>query len=281
MIDGKQLVEVSCKYLGVPYTTMDCQRFVEKSLEDCGWKIDLSGSNAWYRKVRSEGWIGTPEECKKEFGGIPKGAFLFVHVFDGGEEARGYHDGLGNAKHIGLYTGLSGQEMVQLAIDAGVNASKAKAANFGNGAINSSSTRKQVATSKFEGKSISGGWNTIGLLPDRIVYEGVPSKPEPTPDPDQTVVWSENGKPVKMRKGPSAKNSIVAYVPCGQPVEVLENRDGWRKIKWDGHTGWMMEKFLLGGTVPETIQYKVVIQNLTSGEADEIVAKYGGVKTAE
>ena len=52
-------------------------------------------------------WKGTIEECRKKFGQIPLGAFLFLLKWDGGEEERGYHDGLGNASHVGLYTGTS------------------------------------------------------------------------------------------------------------------------------------------------------------------------------
>jgi len=52
-------------------------------------------------------WRGTIEECKKKFGCIPQGAFLFLVKHDGGEVERGYHDGLGNACHVGLYVGTS------------------------------------------------------------------------------------------------------------------------------------------------------------------------------
>ena len=52
-------------------------------------------------------WKGTIEECKQKFGEIPLGSFLFLLKWDGGEEERGYHDGLGNATHVGLYVGTA------------------------------------------------------------------------------------------------------------------------------------------------------------------------------
>ena len=61
MVDGEQLGNVGFNYLGVPYSVMDCQAFVEKCLSDCGLKYDLAGSNAWYREVAKNGWVGTPE----------------------------------------------------------------------------------------------------------------------------------------------------------------------------------------------------------------------------
>ena len=99
MIDGKQLGNVGFQYLGVPYSTMDCQKFIEKCLADCGWRIDLAGSNAWFRKCVREGWVGTPEECVRKFGTTPDGSFLFILEHDGGEPEKYKPDGLGNASH--------------------------------------------------------------------------------------------------------------------------------------------------------------------------------------
>ena len=128
------------KYLETSYDTMDCQAFYEQCAADAGWLKDLKGSNAWYREFIRNGWVGTPEDCKKIFGSIPNGATLFIHAYDGGEEKRGYHDGLGNASHIGIKTGR------------------------GKGAIHSSYTRQCVAESEFRDKTVrGGGWNTVGL----------------------------------------------------------------------------------------------------------------------
>ena len=127
------------QFLGQPYSEMDCQEFMERCLECVGCLLDLKGSNAWFRKVQAEGWTGSPEECVREFGCVPKGAFLFIHAFDGGEERRGYRDGKGNASHIGIYTGT------------------------GLGAIHSSFTKQGVYESFFAFSTINGGWNMVGL----------------------------------------------------------------------------------------------------------------------
>ena len=133
MIDAKDFAKTGQTYLGTPYSTMDCQAFVEACLRDCGLKVDLRGSNAWYRKMD---WVGSPEECKRVFGSVPTGALLFIWADDGGEAARGYTDGKGNASHIGIVT------------------------HTGKGAIHSSSSRGCVAESEFHDKTIrNGGWN--------------------------------------------------------------------------------------------------------------------------
>ena len=87
--------------LSVPYRNggdtlkgMDCQGLVEYCLRQLGVRKNWRGSNAMWRDMV---WRGTPEDCRKAFGRIPKGAFLYIVAFDGGEKARGYADDLGNA----------------------------------------------------------------------------------------------------------------------------------------------------------------------------------------
>ena len=70
MIDGKQLGTVGFQKLGTPYSEMDCQKFIEWCLEQCGLKKDLAGSNAWFREVYNNGVIMTPEECVKQLGTV-------------------------------------------------------------------------------------------------------------------------------------------------------------------------------------------------------------------
>ena len=98
-------------YIGQPYSRYDCQGFVEQVLTDLGVRkpdgtpYNWKGSNSMFRNhIR---WRGTIEECKKKFGNIPQGAFVFLVKHDGEEQQKGYHDDLGNASHVGLYIGTS------------------------------------------------------------------------------------------------------------------------------------------------------------------------------
>lgn len=265
------------KYLGTSYKTMDCQAFVERCLKDAGLDKNLAGSNAWYRECRKNGWVGTPEQCRREFGRIPRGAFLFILEQDGGEVKRGYHDGLGDASHVGLYTGR------------------------GKGAIHSSSSRGCVAESSFAGKTIrNGGWNTVGLWKrlsygediDNKLYGGGdmgiledltklfggqtpqpattatdlqpttqtdlgtgPSVPAGT-SPQQAgaigatrIVTAASGNTVRVREAPGGAK--IAELPLGTRVTALggkTDRSGveWTKIRYEAE-GWMMSKFLKGG----------------------------------
>lgn len=99
----------STKYNGIPYSELDCQAFVEEVLKDCGVRkqdgsvYNWKGSNSMWRNAFS--WKGTIEECRRVFGDIPLGAWVISWANDGGEKEKGYNDGQGNAKHVGIYTG--------------------------------------------------------------------------------------------------------------------------------------------------------------------------------
>ncbi len=263
MVDGKSLGDAGFKYLGTPYSQMDCQAFVEKCLADCGCRIDLAGSNAWYREVAKNGWIGSPEECVATFGCVPKGAFLFIQSFDGGEPAKYRNDGYGNASHIGLVTMPRGE-----------------------GAIHSSASRGCVAESKFVGKTIkNGGWNKVGLW-DKVAYDygsgggGGGSGPEPEPDPepflDTAVVGNvESGKrqDVNLRAKPSKLAKLIDRVPCGDVVTVLIPADDWTKVRWQGKLGYMMSRYLIYEDDPGEL-VSVLIQNITMDEAESLKTAY-------
>lgn len=110
---GQDIAEqaVTGNYIGTPYSKLDCQAFVEQVLKDLGVRksdgtpYNWKGSNSMFRNHII--WRGTIEECRKKFGSIPKGAFVFLVEHDGGEVEKGYHDDLGNASHVGLYIGIN------------------------------------------------------------------------------------------------------------------------------------------------------------------------------
>ncbi len=109
MLTGEEFAKQaqSSKYDKLKYNQYDCQAFVELVLRDCGVRkpdgavYNWKGSNDMWRNALA--WKGTIAECRELFGEIPDGAWAFMWANDGGEIARGYHDGLGNASHVGIY----------------------------------------------------------------------------------------------------------------------------------------------------------------------------------
>lgn len=263
MIDGNKLCDVGFNYIGVKYSVMDCQKFVERCIADCGIKIDLAGSNTWYRHIMQHGAVMTPEECVKELGCVPKGALLFILKRDGKEPEQYRNDGIGNADHMGICTG-----------------------NRGKGAIHSSYTNDCVCESEFHGKTIkNGGWNMIGLW-DQVTFDysgGDSPAPSPVPVEYATVgnVPEGNKQEVNFRVKPSTTAKLIDRIPCGATVEVKNRAEEWSKIKWHGYTGYMMTKYLLFEDAEPDALYCVVIHDLTREEAESIVEVFGGSITEE
>lgn len=101
MVSAEKFVEQARtgNYLGIPYSQLDCQAFVEKVLADCCLKKDWRGSNHMWRDALSE------KHPIEDLAQIPAGAWVFTVKHDGGEVDRGYLDDEGNAKHVGIYLG--------------------------------------------------------------------------------------------------------------------------------------------------------------------------------
>ena len=232
------------QYLGKVYKNndFDCQNFVERVMKTVGIHDNLPGSNAWYRKMT---WVGTPEECKKKFGTIPKGALLYILSKDGGEPEKYKKDGIGNASHIGIYTGRTGKQMVNHAIECGNNV--AKKYNFGDGAIHSSNSRGHVCTSKFSGNTINGGWNRIGLW-NRFDYgPHINSLLDPDEGKEVIVIVEYArviGGTLNLREDKSTSSARITQIPDGSLVGVTEHGTEWSKVIYNAYTGYAMTKFL-------------------------------------
>ena len=234
MVKAAELAQAGFKYIGRSYEEMDCQKFVERCLKDCGNSTDLPGSNAWYRKMT---WTGTPEECRKKFGSVPAGAFLFILEHDGKEPEKYRGDGIGNASHIGIVTGT------------------------GEGAIHSSHSRGGVCESKFKGKTIpNGGWNRVGLWKE-VDYGpsvnwllgwddettgtgGTTGGGEEAQMQEKATAWAESGSTVNMRKRASTDAGLLDRVPIGDEVTILEKIGDWCRVRWNGRIGYIMTQFL-------------------------------------
>ena len=261
MISGEKLANVGFQYLGVSYKTMDCQAFVERCLRDCGLSMDLAGSNAWYREVMRNGWVGTPEECVQLYGCVPAGAFLFILKQDGKEPAKYKPDGIGNASHIGICTGSRGE-----------------------GAIHSSSSRGCVCESKFKGKTIpNGGWNRVGLW-DRVDYTEANTLPDPPEETLPTLRRKDKGPYVTLLQTMLAQKgynlgSAGIDGDYGQATEraVMDfQRDAG--LTADGICGPRTWEAL---QAQEIRTYCVIIHEMTRSQAEELKAKYGNAEIRE
>lgn len=240
MPTGKELAAAGQKYLGTPYSKMGCQTFVERCLADIGIRINLPGSNAWYRKMD---WVGSPEACRKQFGRVPVGAFLFILARDGKEPEKYKADGKGNASHIGIVTET--------------------------GAIHSSASRGCVAESEFAEKTIkNGGWNRVGLW-NAIDY-GLETEGEPVDEVIEDVLVRTGGGALNLRKSPGG--ALIDRIPDGDTVDVYEKGPEWCRIGWHGITGYVATQYLVipGAADGDMIQ-------VSRQELQEVYDKIGGL----
>lgn len=60
----------------------------------------------------------------------------------------------------------------------------------------------------------------------------------------KAIVTSANGLPVNVRSGPGTHYDAINKLDVGMEVGVLEELNGWKKIRHDSTDGYMMSKFL-------------------------------------
>lgn len=128
--------------------------------------------------------------------------------------------------------------------------------------------RVPVGASVIWQKNDGNGWayvkyhGFVGWMMEQFLQEDVPapvpdSAPEQDPEPAGILydVYSENGKPVRMRAEPNTDCRLYDEVPSGAQVEMLvynhstdKKGNQWSKISYGVRKGWyMMSKFLSVG----------------------------------
>lgn len=55
---------------------------------------------------------------------------------------------------------------------------------------------------------------------------------------------------ISFRRGPSIENKILKFIESGQPVEIIETKDGWSRIELieadpSGLEGWVLSRYLI------------------------------------
>lgn len=95
------------------------------------------------------------------------------------------------------------------------------------------------------------GWIMTKFLTEQLTPAPEP-EPEPEPDPvlpgTTATVWSENGKPVKLRNRPSTGSSLYDLIPINTVVTLEKYGDNWCKVSYGYRRGWyIMTKYLTWG----------------------------------
>lgn len=214
------------KYLGMDYDDIDCQALVEAMLRDVGVKQNWRGSNAMYRDMA---WVGTPEECKAKFGRVPVGALIYI-LEASGEPAMYQGDGVGNASHVGVKTGI------------------------GLGAIHSSESKGGVAESAFNDKTIkNGGWNRVGICKlldyGSDIEEAIYGQNEEIGTVTRTAIVKTQGGRLNLRSAPDLTAERVGSIPNGAEVTVLGySGPEWANVSYGGVVGYAATAYLIASS---------------------------------
>ncbi len=90
-------------------------------------------------------------------------------------------------------------------------------------------------------------------LEEGEVYFSCEMKPvvqleEPIPAGDY-VVTTKSGGGLNLRSDASTGSDILIEIPCNTVVTVTESVEGWAKVSYNGHVGWVSTAYLKANTV--------------------------------
>lgn len=127
-----------------------------------------------------------------------------------------------------------------------------------------------------------GKWKFVGNIPQ--IGGDAPDPPvPPTPHYDTAEVWAETGTTVNLRKSKSTLSKLVARVPIGTIVPVLQYGDDWCKISYvdSRHATWvgyMLTRFLKFEDDPSKELYSVTVYDLSYDDAEALACDYPNAK---
>lgn len=201
----------------ITYYEEDCQAFIERTVRRAGGNMrDYRGSNDMYRNACSK---VVPLKGAR----LQPGMVLFIVKHDGKEPDRYKADGLGNADHIGWYTG-------------GIYE-----------VVHSSASMGRVAPS-----TLKNGWTHAGWLKE-IDYGERPSEAHKDEVMQMTTGYIDlpADQNVFLRISPSKESAWFARVPGQAAVEIISTSGGWTRVRWGGFDGYIASQFVLAETPPQ------------------------------
>ncbi len=110
----------------------------------------------------------------------------------------------------------------------------------------------------------------------------------------EVYVTAEGG--LNMRKEPSASSEVLAVIPDGTKLVILDEKDDWYKVEYDDQTGWISKKYTseknplvyenteYGFTLTfpsEWATYKITEKDADNSDGTTTKVFYVGIKTAD
>ena len=188
----------------------DCQGFIEAVVRKLGGVLSVRGSNDMIRNACD--YVLPLKEAK-----LQPGCVLFIVRQDGNEPEQYKGDGIGNASHVGWYTG--GRHEV----------------------VHASASNGKVAPS-----TIRNGWTHAGWLKE-VDYGEAQADPAAPTLPAMTVAYIDlpADENVFHRISPKAGSKWWGRIRGQEQVELVSVKDGWARVRYGGHDGYVKDEFVV------------------------------------
>ena len=113
--------------------------------------------------------------------------------------------------------------------------------------------------------------------------------------PEKTVYINASGG-LNMRKDPISSSDVLAVIPNGTKLTVINEQDGWYKVQYNGQTGWISKDYTSSEsplvykntdygfqlTFPKDwSSYKVVKKDVNNGDGTISPTLYVGIKVSD
>lgn len=215
----------------IPYTDMDCQRFVRHCITALGGTAAYRGSNDMYRNACTAIYPLAQAQAQNL---LRPGQYLFIVEPQSATTPAAYQgDGLGDATHIGYYTGDPAAE-----------------------AVHSSQSRGIVTAT-----TLSAGWTHMGIPKDITFAQPAPAATPPADHTWVTVTTQSGG--LNLRKTPGGAYMLSIEQGTRLLVEATKTHAGtpWAQVTHtragQPHTGWIDLTF----TTPDTPSPRALLES--------------------
>ena len=74
--------------------------------------------------------------------------------------------------------------------------------------------------------------------------ESEPDTQTPTEEPTKYYIQVTSKSNLNLRKEPNTTSKVLTSLPNGTKVEIIEELDGWYKVSYKGHTGYVSSKYV-------------------------------------
>lgn len=217
---AQRAMEAADRQPPILYSQEDCQAFVEETARRAGGTMkDYRGSNDMFRNActRIE---PLNSRAGKEM--LVPGAVLFILKKDGGEPDRYKADGLGDASHIGWYTG--GRYEV----------------------VHSSASKGRVLPS-----TLKNAWTHVGWMKEVDYSEYTLPGAQTNSNQNEVYIMlyeaivNTGSETLNIRERPASNARVLYRERGGTAVRVLEEVSAeWARVDGTGGQGFAMRQFL-------------------------------------